>query len=299
MVKSMQNPGNPEDKTDKTSGSPDLSDYYYFRIIDVIRDNRKIDLTQYKPTFIRRRISIRLRHTGTQTLDRYYKYLLSTPSEVDKLIDELTISVTNFFRDPDVWECLKSVVLPSIFAEKDATRRKNLLFWSAGCATGEEAYSLAILLHELLREDIARYKIRIFATDLDEIAIQRGKEGVYSSESIEGSVFMADLPLEKYFTTYDEEEGLMEVIPQLKSLVVFRKEDLFQTRTMLSVFDMILCRNLLIYIDRERHEEAFEILYRHLARKGFLVLGKNEFLTSQWKGMFEVVDLKCRIFRKR
>jgi two-component system CheB/CheR fusion protein len=235
-----------------------------------VRDRNGIDFSQYKRPTILRRLQRRMAATGTLDLPDYLRYLERHPEEYSRLIASFLIHVTEFFRDPKLFAALGEKVLPELIAHvKTQGIGNELRVWSAGCATGEEAYSLAMLLAEALGEELPQFKVSIFATDVDEEAVAFARRGVYPAAAL------ADVPLalrSRYFTQLD---GGYEVTPLLRSLVIFGQHDLGQ-RAPFPHIDLVLCRNVLIYFTPELQQRALQLFAFALRDGGYLVLGKAE-----------------------
>jgi two-component system CheB/CheR fusion protein len=239
-------------------------------LLTQVRERNGIDFSQYKRPTILRRLQRRMVATGTPTLPDYLRYLARHPEEYSRLIASFLIHVTEFFRDPKLFAALRDKVLPEIIADKRMeTMGNELRIWSAGCATGEEAYSLAILVAEALGEQLTQFTVHIFATDLDEEAVAFARRGVYPA------VALANVPEElrsRYFTRLD---GGYEVTPRLRSLVIFGQHDLGQ-RAPFPHIDLVLCRNVLIYFTPELQQRALQLFAFALRDGGYLALGKAE-----------------------
>jgi two-component system CheB/CheR fusion protein len=248
-----------------------------------------IDFSHYKPTTILRRISRRMAVTHHVTIEDYRHYLEAHPEEVSELIKTFLIKVTGFFRDPAAYEYLGSTVLPELI-ERGREQGRVLRFWSAGCATGEEPYSLALLLADLLGPELGEWSIKIFATDLDEHAINFARHGFYP-----GNV-LNNLPegyRKRYFETVDQGYRITKT---LRSLVIFGQQDLSRGVPFPRI-DLVVCRNLLIYLKLELQQAvldlfAFSLQHTH----GYLFLGKAE-TARPTKATFELVNKKWKVYR--
>src|SRR5215216_3330632 len=238
------------------------------RLLEGLRDRSGIDFTAYKPATIQRRLQRRMAATGAETVAAYVRLLQRDPEEYQRLVASFLIKVTEFFRDPELYEYLRERALPGLIED---TRRRSgeLRVWSAGCATGEEAYSLAILLCEMLGDEVERLGVRIFATDLDPGAVTFARRGIYPAQAL------ADLPpelVERYFSRSD---GEYEVTKRVRSLLIFGQHDLGQ-RAPFPRLDLALCRNVLIYFTTELQRRALQLFAFSLRDGAYLVLGKAE-----------------------
>ncbi len=248
-----------------------------------------LDFKQYKPNYLRRRIGVRMRATGCGDFLQYRQYVRQHPEEYGKLINDLTINVTEFFRDPDVFEALRDQVIPEIIGYKRRVGSYNLRAWSAGCATGEEPYSLSILFLEALRgrEQEEPWTVRITATDLDDKAIEAARAGYYESVRL-----LPGMELRRYF--HHEGKGY-RVKDEVRRPVRFLLLDLVR-QPPLRHLDLVLCRNVLIYFEREKQEKILDIFSRCLRSGGFLVLGKSETIVGHGGSEFRPYRRKERIY---
>ena len=200
------------------------------------------------------------------------------------------IKVTGFFRDPDLYRAIRERVLPELLADARA-RGHELRLWSAGCATGEEAYSLAILVAEALGDELERFAVRVFATDLDAEAVAFARRGVYPAAAL------ADVPpdlLERYFTEHD---GEYTVRKRVRALTVFGQHDLGQ-RAPFPRIDLALCRNVLIYFTPDLQRRALQLFAFALREGGYLALGKAE-TTTPLAEFFVVADARLKLYRRQ
>jgi len=241
----------------------------------------------YKPGCLRRRIAVRMRACGVESYQQYAAVLDEDSSEYGRLLDSITINVTKFFRNPEAWNLLAHRVLPRLWERCDGALR----CWSAGCASGEEPYSLAVLLLDHGRgtpEGAAR--VRIDATDLDEGSLERARLGEYRPAAFDE---MPATLARRYVTGSDPRT----VAPEVRSLVQFRRHDLLRDPAPDPPYDLIICRNVIIYFDRPSQERLFDRFIEALAPGGYLVLGKVESLVGAAKGKLEVEDARERVYR--
>lgn len=252
---------------------------------------RGLDLSEYKDKYIKRRIAVRLRSTKCKSIEEYIHYLQQNETEYKKLLDVIAIQVTQFFRNPQTFRLIKQKIIPELTFLKFKKHSEFIRIWSAGCASGEEPYSLAILLKEALGKDIDKFKITIFATDIDKSALNKGILGVYNKSKL------AEVEPEivnKYFSISDGEYYLKE---EVKKMVFFRRQNLLQPLTF-DYLDIIFCRNVLIYFSRECQERILLNFAEVLNKGGFLILGKAETLIGKSRGSFQTIDIKERIYQK-
>jgi len=258
-------------------------------LLQEIRAQRGVDFTSYKLPTIMRRLQRRIVATNSDTLAGYLTYLRQTPDEYQRLVSTFLIKVTDFFRDADLFAHLRTEVLPTLIAASRA-HDNELRLWSAGCATGEEAYSLAILVCELLGDEVDQFAVRIFATDLDPEAVAFARRGVYTAGTLSG---LSAEQLSRHFTEVD---GAYEVKKRVRGLIVFGQHDLGQ-RPPFPRIDLALCRNVLIYFAPELQRRALQIFAFSLRDGGYLVLGKAE-TTSPLPEYYTLEQSQLKIYRR-
>jgi chemotaxis methyl-accepting protein methylase len=255
-----------------------------------IANERGFSVTSYKHTCLRRRILVRMRARGAPDYRAYSRVLDADPLEYDRLLDALTINVTRLFRDPEVWAALDATVLPDLWT-REASR---LHCWVAGCASGEEAYTLAALWLRFLerRGDRARAaRVHITASDIDRASLAAAERGAYPAEAFR------DVPKDvqaRYFSA----EAPHAAAPELRALVRFEERDLLQFTPPVSSIHLITCRNVIIYFDRPSQDALIRRWHDALVPGGFLVLGKVETLLGPARTLFELADQRQRIFRR-
>ena len=258
-------------------------------ILVQLRDRSGVDFTQYKTPTILRRLSRLMIASGVDSLDAYLRFLQTHPEAFARLVSAFLIKVTEFFRDAPLFDELRSVILPRLIDEARAND-SELRMWSAGTSTGEEAYSLAILCAELLREADRPVAVRIFATDLDDDAIAFARRGLYPAQSVQ------QLPqpwVDRYFVRVGED---FEVAKSIRNMTVFGQHDLGQ-RAPFPRIDLCLCRNVLIYFTRELQTRALQLFAFSLRDGGFLVVGKAE-STGALDAFFRTVDSTLKIYQR-
>jgi len=231
-----------------------------------VKSKKGIDLSLYKKNFLERRVLLRMNFYHINNINEYLELLKNDMGELEKLIHGFNIHVSQFFRNPELFQRLKDVVLPDIF-KKDS---QEYIFLSAGCATGEEPYSLAILLLEEFEDVVRRSNVRIYGVDISEKALDTARKGIYSSGQLKG------LPIQfrqKYFTSINR--GIFEIKDQVRKMVEFKRENIFEAKLKEKV-DLILCRNLLIYLNREAQLLLISRLKSMLKHDGYIALGNTE-----------------------
>ena len=259
------------------------------QIIDLLRTQTVHDFTLYKPGTLQRRIERRMAMVSlpTGSTGRYLDMLRQTPAELELLAKDLLIHVTSFFRDPAVFELLSSDILPGLLNRRE--NNEPLRLWVAGCSTGEETYSLAILLLEQLEASDRVVKLQLFASDIDAEAIATAREGLYPGTIAEQ---VSAARLARFFTR--EGDGY-RVLPELRSVVVFTVQDVLADPPF-SRLDMISCRNLLIYLRPEAQAKVISIFHFALRQDGILLLGNSETVGNN-QGCFEVINKTARLYR--
>ncbi len=262
------------------------------KIIDYIQKDKSLDFHQYRPSFIQRRIDTRLRATGCETYLDYYRLLKRDGGEVEKLVHVLTIHVSEFFRDPSVFRTLRHKILPYLLKRKERTGQRLVRFWSAGCAQGEEPYSLAMIALEANAEFRGKFSIRVYATDIDEEIIEEARRGVYEIGKIRN---LPRLYRRKYFEALGGE--FYKIKDEVEKIVKFKFHDML-SEPPLKYIDILLCRNVIIYFSREERGLIIKKFYEALHPGGYLVLGKTETLSKAKELGFKSVDLHERIYQK-
>lgn len=268
------------------------------KVMEVLKCSRGVNLSGYRSGTLKRRIELRITRVTGGDIDAYLHLLKTDPQEADRLISAITIKVTTFFRDPLVFELLSQDILTTIIKSKIKTKSREIRIWSAGCATGEEAYSLAMLVHMALKEQFSKWNIHIFATDLDDVALERASNAIYERSALKNVKLGL---LDRYFAKEGEK---FKVKPVVADMVQFAKYDL--TSQNLSVpaesifggFDLVLCRNVLIYFLLESQRNILKKLSNSISKGGYLVLGDSESLSKELDFKLYTVDRKNRIFCK-
>lgn len=265
-----------------------------FRMLtEKISRERGFGCASYKSTCLRRRIAVRMRARGVHTYADYAALLDRDAPEYEKLLDALTINVTKLFRNPETYEAMARLVVPALWEDmKRAGGRIDA--WSAGCSSGEEPYSLGILFHRhaaSLGETSLLGRLRILGSDIDRLSLEAARRGTYAEAAF------PDVPPEvrsRYFTG----TGPYTVIPEIRPLVAFEHRDLLRQDPPAAGMQLVTCRNVLIYFDRESQERLFMKFHEALAPGGFLVLGKVESLLGPARALFTAVDARERVFRR-
>jgi two-component system, chemotaxis family, CheB/CheR fusion protein len=260
------------------------------RFLKELHRSRGVDFRSYKRPTIMRRLGRRMAVLYCESIDEYARYLEDHPEEYRQLIGAFLIKVTEFFRDPQLFDYLKEEVLPELISEaRDA--ENQLRIWSAGCATGEEAYSLAILVSEVLGQEAGLFNVRIFATDIDEDAVRFARRGVYPPSALGG---LSEEQIGRYFVG---EDGSYQVKKQIRGMIVFGEHDLAQ-RSPFPHVDLVVSRNVLIYFSNDLQRRALQLFAYSLRDGGYLVMGKAE-SPSLLADLFAPVDRNNKVYRRQ
>ncbi|MCV7444347.1 PAS domain S-box protein [Mycobacterium paraense] len=264
------------------------TDEAFEALLRYMRDSRGFDFTGYKRTSLMRRVRHRMDQAGYSTFEEYLDVLQASSDEFAALFNTILINVTAFFRDPDAWDFIAAEVIPRMLAERGPD--DPIRVWSAGCASGQEAYTLAMLLAEALGPDAFRQRVKIYATDIDEEALSEARAASYDAKAIES--VPADL-LARYF---EQANSRYVFHKDLRRAVIFGRNDLVKDAP-ISRVDLLVCRNTLMYLNAETQRNVVGRLHFALAPQGTLFLGHAEMLLSH-SDRFSPLNLKNRIFRK-
>jgi two-component system CheB/CheR fusion protein len=278
------------DSADATAGvattEPSLKN-----IFELLHSRTGHDFSQYKSNTIRRRIARRMAVQQIETLDAYLEYMRESDSEIDKLFRELMIGVTSFFRDEDCFSALAEKGVPMLIAGKPDG--SVIRVWSPGCSTGEEAYSIAMLLREQLEAANRNLKVQIFSTDIDSNAIVAARAGIYSARAV------ADITperLSKFFIA-DSDIGPYRIRKEVRDMLVFSEQDVIKDPPF-SKIDLISCRNLLIYLGGDLQRKLLRLFHYALNPRGLLFLGNSETI-GDFGDFFLPLNRKARLYERR
>jgi len=270
----------------KTSHAQEVA---YKKILSLLRIRRGVDFTYYKQTTIRRRITRRIALSMKGSIVKYLVYLKENNDEQDILFQDLLIPVTQFFRDPKIFELFGERVLPVLF--KDRPSNEPLRIWIAGCSTGEEAYSIIICIHEYLGDKAWNSKIQVFATDLSETAIAKARNGIYKKSETSG---LSAARLQQFFTRTD---GGFCINKSIRDACVFASHN-FLADPPFAKIDLISCRNALIYVQPILQKKALTTFHYALKENGFLLLGKSE-TTGAASDLFNSFDKGNKMYTRK
>jgi two-component system CheB/CheR fusion protein len=258
------------------------------KVIAILRDHKGVDFSNYKENTIIRRLEKRISINRFDKIDDYVRFLADNQREIQMLFNELLIGVTRFFRDEDSYGKLSEEVLPNLF--KQNNHNETLRVWVAGCSTGEEAYSIAIMIKEYMNKNSLHREVKIFATDIDSNSLEYAGAGQYPDSIV--SDITPDV-INRYFTRKGERYQVNESI---RSMVIFARHNLLQDPPF-SKIDLISCRNLLIYLNNNVQQKVLALFYLSLLPQGFLFLGSSESLGNMAEG-FTIIDNKARLYRQ-
>ena len=258
-------------------------------IKEIVRSRRGMDLSYFKPAFLARRINVRMKMLNIASGSEYANILKSEPDEISSLYDSLSINVTKFYRDKKVWQVFANTAIPVL--NEVSKPSDTLRIWSCGCASGEEAYSLAILFSETLGKSGQKFKI--LATDINSHALREARRGIYNQDNLKN---LESLLITKYFKKLPS--GEYQIKDEIKDLVSFSLGDI--TTFPASYLDVVFCRNLLIYYGRDAQDLIFKKFYTVLKPKRFLVLGMDETLWGhKFENSFNPTSSRERIYQKK
>ena len=259
-------------------------------LLDKIYQDRGLDFRHYRQELLKRRIALRIRANRLSLYSEYLRLLINKPEEYDQLFDVLTINVTEFFRDPVIWDSVK-IICENLIERKRERQNHTIRVWSAGCASGAEAHSIAILFKELLKQD-EKFSLKIIGTDIDRRSLEIARAGVYTKEALKNVS-------PEYLQTYLKPMGRNHLVTQeIKDSVVFKHSDLINSAH-LENMDIVFCRNVFIYFSRSLQEMLVMKFYKALQKGGYLVMGKVETILGEAKQIFEEIDHDAKIYQKK
>ena len=254
-----------------------------------IRTATGVDFTYYKQATVLRRINRRMLLHRINALEHYVRYLQENPTEVGVLYQDILINVTSFFRDPETFIALKNVVFPRILENRSSDT--PLRVWVPGCSTGEEAYSLAMCFSEFSKEQDVSHPIQFFASDIDEAAIEKARQGIYQENILQ------DVSSERIRRFFVKTEQGYQISKSIRELCIFARQNLIKDPPF-SKMDLISCRNLMIYFGPILQKKALPIMHYALNPSGYLMLGKSESI-GEFANLFSLVDKNSRIYSKK
>jgi two-component system CheB/CheR fusion protein len=261
------------------------------KIYVLLRAKTGHDFSQYKPSTIHRRIERRMAKHQIQTLESYVRYLQQTPTEVEALFRELLIGVTNFFRDPDAFTALEEEGIARLFENK--ADGSAIRVWTPGCSTGEEAYSIAILLQERMEALKLSKTVQVFATDIDSRAIATARAGLYPASI---ALDITPARLARYFTL-ETDGNAYRIHKTIRDMLVFSEQNVIKDPPF-SKLDLISCRNLLIYLGADLQKKLIPLFHYALNESAFLFLGTSE-TTGEFNDLFAVMNRKAKLYQRK
>jgi chemotaxis protein methyltransferase CheR len=260
-------------------------------LLNKIFEDRGLDFRHYRQGVLKRRIAIRMHANKVESYSGYLRLLIKNPKEYEKLFDVLCINVSEFFRDPEIWVTIR-YLLENLIRNKKQRNDKSIRIWSGGCAGGEEPYSVAILLKEILKDDLSWFSLEIIGTDIDRKSLSTAETAEYPKERLKN---VDAKILKKYFVACS---GGYKLNAQIKDMVGFQYQDLI-SQDFIEETDLVLCRNVFIYFNRSLQEQLLMKLYKCLKAGGYLIMGKVETILQEAKGILEEIDVNACIYRKK
>ena len=257
-------------------------------VFAIVKTRTGHDFSAYKRTTVLRRIERRMALNESGGLKKYLAILEQNPREAQAFCQEILIGVTNFFRDPDAFQVIGNEIIPRLFANRDPDDPVRI--WHACCASGEEAYSVAMLIREHLEKENLQAKVQIFATDIDETAVAQARAGIYADESV------AELDEERLKRFFTRSDGRWQVAKSLREMIVFAHHSIIKDPPF-SRLDLLVCRNFLIYLDPEMQKRLLTLFHLILKPGGILFLGASESVGRNPE-LFAIVDQKWKIFQR-
>jgi len=268
------------------------------KIFSLIKDFSGYDFSGYKYSIFDKCLKKRIAATKSKNIDLYLQYIEKNIEEIKQLRNALTINVTAFFRDSLTFEYISYVLLPELISAKIETKNYSIRIWSAGCSTGEEAYSIAMILNELLKKQDSNFDIAIFGTDIDENALKKALDACYSYEK------MKNIKLELLNNYFDQQNGVYKLKDDIINIVNFSIYDMLDPRnyvppeSIYGNFDIVFCKNVMIYYQKKYQKIIFKKLYRSITGHGFLVMDKSEAPNPDFNRQFKKVNKYCSIYEK-
>ncbi len=282
-------------KMNKFYENPLNGEKFYNMIIDMISKEAKIDLSLYRTNFLHRRIYYRIMKLNLATYSQYIEFLQRDKAEVQKFVESFTIHVTEFFRDVAPFTYLEQVLIPKIIEEKkfNSESKNTLTILSAPCSTGEEPYSIAIILDQLKKKKLIpeSMNIQLYASDIDQGVLDFAQQGIYSKETLKR---VPQEILDRYFRTIDEKH--YQIKPLVKQHITWIQHDLLKPIPIKNI-DLVVCRNFLIYISKDSQNIVIDNLVKSMTPTAYLMLGKTEGFPLISTKAFIPENIKEHIYR--
>jgi chemotaxis methyl-accepting protein methylase len=260
-------------------------------VLTQIYEDKGIDFTQYKDKTLLRRLDSRCKRLGFSSYNEYKAFLKDNPEEYVPLLDSLFINVTEFFRNKESFDFIDNTIVPKIIENKKDKKHRVIRVWSCACSTGDEPYSLAMLLLEKLGKETDKFTIVVYGTDIDEGALKDAGEGLYEKDRLKA---VPEKLMKKYFE--QKTDILFQLKKEVVNLVMFRHHDVINDKP-IKHCDLILCRNLLIYFNKQLQEETLLKFHQSLNDSGYLILGMVESLVGAASTHFETADNRLRVYK--
>ena len=264
---------------------------YFELILNKIYAERRLDFKYYRQELLKRRLALRITTNKLNSYEEYLHLLNKNPDEYDKLLEVLCINVSEFFRDPEIWITAK-YLFESLIRKKKENNDSHIRIWSAGCASGEEPYSIAITLKEILKQDLDKFFIEIDGTDIDKKCLRDALVAKYAKEQIRN---VNDDYLSKYFVPSDDQK--LKLKQEITNMVKFQHLEL-SSENLIKEVDVIFCRNVFIYFYRDMQEKILMNFHNALKPQGYLIMGKVETIVTGAKDIFKEIDSEARIYQK-
>lgn len=260
-------------------------------LLNKIHIERGLDFRHYRQELLKRRLALRLSANKFNSYTEYLNFLIKNPQEYDKLFEVLCINVSEFFRDPEIWITAR-YLFENLIRKKKEKNERDIEIWSAGCANGEEPYSIAIILKEILKENKAALRINIYGTDIDKKCLAEALLARYAKQQLKN---ISNTDLNKYFIILNEQK--FELKREIINRVKFQYFELSSEKFIKKV-DVIFCRNVFIYFSRDMQERILKNFYNALKPQGYLIMGKVETIAADTKDIFKVIDSEAHIYQK-
>lgn len=267
---------------------PQVSEKGLPELILDVEKRLNIHLSNYKPDYVKRRLLSRMNSTRSKDFIEYHQYLRTHPEEEEKLRNALTINVTKFYRDPDVFDLVKKEIFPAVLRDK-----RTIKIWSAGCSSGEEPYTYALILHELGKTGIT-FNNAIIASDIDEEMIKKAKQGIYEKNALEN---LSEMQVSRHFDKL--EDGKYSVKDHLRQMVQFRPHDLMKPVPIGKSFDVVSCRNVTIYFNEQQKKDLVKLVFDSLGKDGFYIMGMSEYMAKDVEHLFKAYKPMLKVFQKK
>ena len=265
----------------------DIPDYEYYEILNILKNKKKLDMNGFRDKFLKRRIKLKMNEKKIHNYKDFIKLLKQEDDEVDKLFHFITVNYTSFYRDGDVYDQFYQEILPKIFLNK-----KTIKILSAGCSSGEEPYTLSMLLNEYTERKKGKINFRIEALDVDSEVIQKARKGEYNKESFKE---LDKKYIKKYFTEVNDK---YIVKSELKRYITFRLHDINKPIKD-NYYDIIFCRNVFIYFTNESKEKALNNFHKALKENAYLIIGKTEMMPISFNSKYNCISNRKKIYQKK